>query len=308
MMLSRVFLTGGSGFVGRCVLRELAARRVAVNALARNGRLTGAGASVRVLGGSIFDATALDHGMQGCNAVIHLVGIIIEKPSQGATFEHVHFDGTRAVVDAAKRNNIRRYIHMSAHGTRANAASEYHRTKWNAEQYVRDSGLGWTIFRPSLIHGPGGFMKMEARWARKAAMPFIAMPYFGSGIFGLGGAGILQPVYVGDVALAFVDALENPRSIHKTYDLTGPDRFTWPQLHEASAVGIVGKRRLTAPLPAWLARLLAGAGLGPIVGFTRDQVIMSQENNTGDTAPFKSDFGWEPGPFLEALREYAGQL
>jgi NADH dehydrogenase len=197
---------------------------------------------------------------------------------------------------------------MSALGTRANAVSTYHRTKWKAEEYVRASGLEWTILRPSLIHGPGGFMKKEAQWARKAAPPFIGMPYFGRGLFGLGGAGLLQPLYVEDVARAFVDSLSNPQTIQKTYDLAGPDRLTWPQLHQAAAEIIVGKRRLNAPLPAWFAKSLASIGLGPLLGFSRDQVIMSQEDNTADMTPFEKDFGWKTLGFKECLRKYAGQL
>lgn len=307
-MADRVFLTGGSGFVGSAILAELLARGHGVNALVHRGKLLTSDPRVREIQGDLFDSTILDQGMEGCAAVIHLVGIIMERPSRGMTFERMHIEATRRVVDAAKRNNVARYIHMSALGTRPAAVSDYHRTKSNAEQYVRDSGLDWTIFRPSLIHGPGGFMRMEARWAKKLAPPFVGMPYFGKGVFGLGGAGLLQPVYVSDVARAFVQAIDTPASIHKTYDLAGPQRFTWPELHEASAKGIVGKRRLTAPLPAWFAKLLASVGLGPLLDFSRDQVIMSQEDNVGDPMPFETEFGWKFRPFRDALREYAGKL
>jgi NADH dehydrogenase len=246
--------------------------------------------------------------MSGCDAAIHLVGIIMERPRKGVTFERMHFEATRAMVDAAKRNNVRRYVQMSALGTRPDAASRYHQTKWKAEEYVRGGGLDWTIFRPALIHGPGGFMKMEAGWARKASPPFVVMPYFGKGLFGLGGAGLLQPVYVKDVASAFVDAIDTPASLRKTYDLAGPERFTWPQLHQAAAEEIVGKRRLTAPIPVWFAKLLAGVGLGPMLDFSRDQIVMSQEDNTGDPGPFQSDFGRTLRPFRAALREYVAEL
>lgn len=307
-MAARVFLTGGSGFVGSAILSELLTRGYSINALIHRGTLPASSPELREIHGDLFDPQALDSGIAGCDAILHLIGIIMEKPSKQITFERLHFEATRQMVDAAKRNNVKRYIHMSALGTRPDAVSDYHRTKWRAEQYVRNSGLDWTILRPSLIHGPGGFMQMEARWARKSAPPFVAMPYFGNGFLGLGGSGLLQPVYVQDVARAFVDAISTPASIHKTYDLAGPERFTWPQLHEASAQEIVGKHRLAAPLPVWFAKLLASVGLGPLLDFSRDQVIMSQEDNIGDPQPFEADFGWKMRPFRSALHAYAREL
>src|SRR5206468_414885 len=120
--------------------------------------------------------------------------IIMEKPSKGITFERIHFEGAKNVIDAAVRNGVRRFVHMSALGVRADAVSTYHRTKFAAEQYLRASGLDWTIFQPSLIHGPRGeFMRMEALWARGMLPPFLFMPYFGGGFMGWRGAGKLQP-------------------------------------------------------------------------------------------------------------------
>src|SRR5688572_23445796 len=215
-MPGRVFVTGGSGFVGSHVIDELLGRGYGVNALV-HGRELRAGRA-RSVKGDLFDATALDDGIRGCDAVIHLVGIIFENRSKGVTFERVHNEGTRSVVDATLRNGVRRYVHMSALGTRADAVSAYHQTKFKAEQYVRSSGLDWTIFRPSMIHGPGGeLMQMEADWARRRKPPFLFMPYFGAGATGRGGAGMLQPVYVKDVARAFVDALEKPQTVGEIY-------------------------------------------------------------------------------------------
>src|ERR1700722_10557962 len=120
---------------------------------------------VRSIPGGFFDPAAVDRAVAGCRAVIHLVGIIRENPRQGITFARMHVSATRALVTAAKRAGIKRFLHMSALGTRAGAPSTYHQTKWEAEQIVRSSGLDWTIFRPSLIHGPTGeLMKMEAAW------------------------------------------------------------------------------------------------------------------------------------------------
>jgi uncharacterized protein YbjT (DUF2867 family) len=308
-MSFRVFLSGGSGFVGSAVIRELTARQYSVQALANRRDITGLGELVQSFHGDVFDDKALDAAMQGCTAVIHLVGIIMEKPSKGITFERIHFEGARNVIDASKRNGIKRFIHMSALGARPGAVSNYHKTKYRAEEYLRHSGLEWTIFRPSLIHGPGGeFIQMESNWARYKAPPFLFMPYFGSGLFGCRGAGLLQPVFVDDVSRAFVDALEKRRTIGETYPLGGPDQFTWPQLHRTIARAIVGRNRWVMPIAVWKAKLLAAIGIGKLAGFNRDQVIMSQEDNICDMTKFEHDFEWSPRGLESALSEYAKAL
>jgi NADH dehydrogenase len=308
-MPGRVFVTGGSGFVGSAVIDELTTRGFGVNALINREELSVAAADVRQVRGGLFDPAALDAAMADCQMAIHIVGIIMEKPARGITFQRIHVDGTRNVVEAAVRRGLRRYVHMSALGTRENAVSNYHQTKWQAEQIVRASGLDWTIIRPSLIHGPGGeFMKMEAKWARKKAPPFLFMPYFGSGILGLGGAGMLQPVYIRDVARAFVDALEKPQTIGRVYDLGGSQQLTWPQMHKMAARAILGKSRWAAALPAWYAKVLAAVIPTRFLPFNRDQVIMSQEDNTADLADFVRDFGWTPRGFEQTLAEYSSRL
>ena len=307
MVGRRVFVTGGSGFVGSAVIDELLSRGYRVNALVNRRKLDRA--DVQSIQGGLFDENALDEGLRDSDAVIHLVGIIMQRASKGITFERMHFEGTRRVVGAARRNGAKRYVHMSALGTRPNAVSDYHRTKFKAEEYVRASGLDWTIFRPSFIHGPRGeFMQMEAKWARRKAPPFLFMPYFGAGALGRGGAGQLQPVYVGDVARAFVDALEKPNTIGEIYPLGGPDVVTWPQMHHIVSEAIVGKKRRAVAIPAWYAKAITHVVPAALLPFNRDQVIMSQEENTCDLSKFVDDVGWTPRPFAETVRSYAKQV
>ena len=307
MVGRRVFVTGGSGFVGSAVIDELLSRGYRVSALVNRRELNRA--DVQSVQGGLFNDNALDEGLRDCDAAIHLVGIIMQRPSKGITFERMHHQGTRRVVDAARRNGVTRYVHMSALGTRPNAVSDYHRTKFLAEEYVRASGLDWTIFRPSFIHGPRGeFMQMEAKWARRKAPPFLFMPYFGAGALGRGGAGQLQPVYVGDVARAFVDALEKPDTVGEIYPLGGPDVVTWPRMHNIVSEAIVGKRRRAVAIPAWYAKAITHVVPGPLLPFNRDQVIMSQEENTCDISKSVDDFGWTPRPFEETVKSYVGKL
>jgi NADH dehydrogenase len=307
-MPGRVFVTGAAGFVGSAVVDELASRNLSIHALVHR-RAPQTHAEVHPVEGDLFDPAALDRGMQGCSAVIHLVGIIMERPSRGVTFERIHFEGTKAVVDAAVRNGIKRYVHMSALGTRPDAVSNYHKTKFMAEEYVRASPLDWTILRPSMIHGARGeFMQMEAKWARRKAPPFLFMPYFGAGLLGFGGAGKLQPIFVNDVARAFVDSLENPKTTGEVYPIAGPDVLTWPELHRACARAIVGHNRWTLPMPVWFARALATLLPSRLLGFNRDQLIMSQEDNTTDITKLVNHFNWQPQPFVPSLESYASHL
>ena len=308
-MALKVMVTGAAGFVGLSVVKQLIQKGHQVVALVNSRPLAIQSDSLRTVAGGLFDPSALAQAMSGCDAVIHLVGIIMEKKSKGITFERIHYEGTRAVVDAAKAAGITRYIQMSALGTRSDAVSNYHRTKYKAEEYVRSSGLNWTIIRPSMIHGPAGeFMKMEAAWARGKAAPFLFMPYFGAGAFGCGGAGKLQPVFVEDVARSFVDALENPKTEKEVYMLGGPDEVTWPQMHRAVAQGVIGKKKMVMALPAWYAKLLTRVVPAFLLPFNADQVVMSQENNTCDISKFIADFGWTPAGFEQSLNGYAKEL
>jgi uncharacterized protein YbjT (DUF2867 family) len=300
----RILVTGASGFVGSAVINLLGRRSVGVTALV-NRRAPPTPQGIRCVSGGLFDPTALDQALEGVTAVVHLVGIIRQNPRHGVTFHHIHVEGTQAVLDAARRNGVRRFIHMSALGTRPDAPSQYHQTKYLAEQSVRQSGLDWTIFRPSLIHGPGGeFMQMEFSWVAGKAPPFLFMPYFGAGFLGLGGAGELQPVFVEDVARAFADAPDNAKAIGQSYPLGGTQRLTWPMLHRTVAQAIRGRPRLVAAIPAWWAKLLTRVVPAALLPFNRDQVLMSQEPNICDMSQFIRDFGFTPEGFSESLYHY----
>jgi len=149
--LHRVLLTGATGFVGRAVIQALRAEGYVVRCLVRRGsepKLRGVGAIERVEGDVLAPLT-LEEGMAGCDAVVHLVGIIREHLATNATFDRVHVQGTLNVIAAAATSGVRRYVHMSALGAREDARSRYHQTKWLAEEVVRACPLPWTIFRPS---------------------------------------------------------------------------------------------------------------------------------------------------------------
>lgn len=299
-----VFVTGAAGFVGSAVVRELVARGYGVVALARRSSFLLQDAGATIVPGDLLVPAGWRDALSGCFAVIHLVGIIRELPATDVTFQRIHVQGTQAIVDAARVAGVRRYIHMSALGAREHARSDYHRTKFAAEQYVRQSGLDWTIFRPSLIHGPGGeFMHMLAGWTRRRPP---LMPYFGRGASGLFDCGKLQPVYVGDVARAFVQSLDHP-CVGKTYDLVGPDIVDWPTLYRLLGIAL-DRRAVPLAIPAWWGALLTRLLPGRWLPFGRDQVIMAQEDNVGDFAPLSADFGWAPRHLGAILHEYAPRL
>jgi NADH dehydrogenase len=149
-------------------------------------------------------------------------------------------------------------------------------------------------------------MRMVRDFWRRRLPPFV--PYFGAGACGCGGAGRLQPVWVDDVAACMVAALTTPAAAGKTYELGGPEVFTWPEFYRACQrhIPAAGNKPILA-IPAWLAMLLARLPGAP---FNRDQVIMSQEDSIcpGATETIRRDFGIQLTGFETALARYAGAL
>jgi uncharacterized protein YbjT (DUF2867 family) len=289
----KVFVTGASGYVGGAILRRLLADGHEVVALQRRGTDRPLhNPQISVVEGDLFRPSEWDPALDSCDAVIHLVGIIRERPRQNVTMRRIHMDGTRIVVEAAKRATVRKFVHMSALGARAGAASSYHQTKWEAEQLVRNSGLDYTIFRPSVIFGPGGpgpeFVGMLARLIAKAPV----VPLIGDGRFEL------QPVSVETVAEAFSKALTWPCAVNKTYELGGPERMAYVDILRAIATAH-GKRLRTVSIPVSLMkRIVPILERIPAFPLSNDQLTMLLEGNVTRQADIAyRDLDLRPIPF-----------
>ncbi len=295
-----VFVTGATGFVGRAVVHALRADGLKVRCLVRRGSerdLRGLEAIERVEG-DVLARQTLDEGIGGCDAVVHLVGIIREYRSRGITFEHIHVDGTLNVLAAAAAANVRRYLHMSALGTSATAPSLYHQTKWLAEEAVRASALPWTIFRPSVIYGKGdGFVSMLARMVE--SLPVV--PVMGEG------DQKIQPVPVEQVADGFRRAITRPETVKQTYDVGGPDAVSLVELIDAIGKALGHARVRKIHLPIGLMRIAAGTLQGiPSFPLTTDQIRMLGTDNTCDPEPFFRAFGLTPVPLRAGLNRMLG--
>jgi NADH dehydrogenase len=296
----RVFVTGATGFVGRSVVGALRAEGYTVRCLVRRGSeaaLRGLEAIERVEG-DVLTAATLEAAISGCDTAIHLVGIIREHPGRGVTFERVHAEGTANVLRAAGAAGVRRFLHMSALGTRAAARSRYHRTKWAAEETVRSSGLAWTIFRPSIIYGRGdGFVSLLAGMVGR--LPVV--PVIGDG------RQRLQPVAVEQVAEAFARAIERPATVKQTVEAGGPEAVSMLALLDLIGA-VLGRRRvLKAHIPLGVMRVMATLfHRVPSFPVTPDQLLMLREENTCDPGPFHATFGLTPVPLRAGLTRMLG--
>jgi uncharacterized protein YbjT (DUF2867 family) len=294
-MAMKVFVTGGTGFVGNHVVKELLEKGHQVKALVRPGseHKIKRPDEVDVFPGSVEEVADLSRGMEGCDAVIHLVGIIRAFPNRGVTFEKLHTEATANVIAAAKEVGVATLLHMSTLGATEDGATPYLRTKFAAEELVRESGLKYTIFRPSLIFGPGGeAIKMFADMVKKIAVPII-----GDGKYRF------QPVSVFTVAQGFTKALEMEESHGKTLDVGGPDNVTFDEIMDTLA-GVLGKTIVKIHLPVFPLRLATSAlQHAPGYPLTTDQITMLLEGSTCDEKPFYDLLGLKPISLEQTLRD-----
>ena len=298
--VNRVCLVGGSGFVGRHVAERLAARGVRVIIPTRNRERAKTDLivlpSVELVSADVNDPAQLSALVAGCDAVVNLVGILHEGRS--GDFRRAHLTLTEQCIAACKHHGVRRYLHMSALGAGPSAPSEYQRTKGEAEQRVvaaQASGLEATIFRPSVIFGDGdSFLTLFARML--ALAPFVP----------LGSPGArFQPVWVEDVADAFVAALDLPQTAGQCYDLVGPDVFTLREL--VQLVGkVTGNERPVVGLPDGLSRLQARVfGMLPVKLITYDNYLSMTVDNVSSMS-WPAVFERTPSALEPIARQYLG--
>ncbi len=268
-----VTVFGGSGFLGRHVVRALAKRGYRVRVAVRNPNLAGHlqplgnVGQIQAVQANLRVRWSIDRAVQGADHVVNLVGILFESGRQ--SFDAVQDFGARAVAEAARAEGAT-LAHVSAIGSDKESPADYARTKARGEQAVLETMPDAVIFRPSIMFGPeDGFFNRFAAMARLSP----ALPLIG------GGHTKFQPVYVADVAEAIARSVEGKVEGGRIYELGGPETMTFKQCME-KMLEVIERKRMLVSVPWGMARLQGSLlGLLPNPLLTRDQVEMLRTDN-----------------------------
>ena len=302
----KVALFGGTGFVGSYITRELVREGFTPKVLVQSGSLSKINSPCEVVKGDIQNKNAILETMQGAEAVIYTIGIIREFPKKGVTFKELHLNGLKRCLEIALKIGVKRFILMSANGVRPDGTA-YQRTKWQADEALKESGLNWTIFRPSLIFGdPGGEGRPEFCTQIRddmLSLPFPA-PLFYNGLLPFNaGSFSMSPIHVKNVAEFFVKSIKLKVCEKNIFDLGGPEALTWKEIIHQIALAS-GKRTWKIPAPVVVIKIAASI-LDRFKWFpvTRDQLTMLMESNTV-SANYFDDFSINPRKFNLENLEY----
>lgn len=275
----KVLIVGGSGYVGGHMAQHLLEQGHQVTIASRRGE--GPLEGVRYVAADAAKDEGLRDAALGHEALIYLVGIIRERGDQ--TFRQAHVEGVRHSLAAARSAGLRRFVHMSALGVARGTGSRYYETKAEGEELVQASGLDWTILRPSLIFGRGDeFFGGVLKGLITAPAPFV--PQIGDGSF------VFRPVWVGDVAMAFEQALNRPTTLHRSYNLVGPKEYTFRELL-LLVRDTLGSRKPLLPIPlALMDRAVPLISPLPFSPITLDQYLQLKMGNTADPVHMRGAF------------------
>ncbi len=295
-----VTVFGGSGFLGRYVVRRLAARGDRVRVAVRRPNVAiflkplGDVGQVEPLAANLRDPASVKRAVAGADAVVNLVGLLSQFGKQ--KFASLHVEGARAVAEAAAAEGVKTLVHVSAIGADTEAASEYARTKGEGEAAVLEAFPKATILRPSVLIGPEDDFFNRFAWMSKISM---VLPI-------VGGKTRFQPVHVDDVAAAVLIALEGGRKKEgKVFELGGPRIYTFRELMDVM-MRETGVKRLVFDMPGWLARIPAALiGWLPNAPLTLDQIkLLDRDNVVAKKAKTFAALGLTPKPIEVVLPLY----
>lgn len=271
----KIAIVGGSGFVGSVIAERLSNRGDSVTIITRSrerSRHLWPLPNARVVETNVFDPKQLGDIFDDTDTVINLVGILNEKKDNGEGFHRAHVALTEELLNACTRNNVHRYLHMSALNADSFAPSYYLRTKGEAENKVLaagDRGIDVTIFRPSVIFGRGD--GLFNRFLQLLKMGPVLPLACASTRF--------QPVYVGDVASAFISSIENKATFGRKYDLGGPDILTLKEIVDY-VNELAGLNRVVIPLGGVLSKIQAQVfEFVPGKPFSKDNLRSASEDS-----------------------------
>lgn len=247
-MSLKIVILGATGFVGRALVKRLQQDGNDVTVLSRNLNahlLRLLPPTVKHINADVYDPAKLQHAIQGADAVINLVGILNEKGDNGRGFQRAHVELTKTLVEACKNTGVNRLLQMSSLNA-GRGESHYLKSRGEAEQVVKQSGLDWTIFEPSVIFGIGDglFTRFGQLLKMAPVMPLARAD------------AKFAPVYIGDVVQAFRQALADRKTIGEVYELYGGEVFTLKEIVRMSADQL-GLKTLIIPLPDFIGRLQA---------------------------------------------------
>lgn len=273
----RILLIGATGFVGRSLLPKLVEANHQVYAVSRNAESSSS--NVISLSGDITNSAQMAEIFEAVKpqVVINLVAIIRGQPD---AFDQIIRKGNALALLLTKRFHVKRYIYVSAIGADLLGETSYFRAKGRAEQDTKESNLDWTVFRPSVIFGPGaGFTGEIIRGSK-------FLPFWPA----IRGEYLLQPVSIEVLTDCITQACSNPRSIKQVYDVAGPEVLTFTniirRLKEAT-----NSRKPLLFMPLLFMKLVAILGdIGLPVPITTDQLAMLQKGSCGETEKLKRDF------------------
>jgi NADH dehydrogenase len=288
----RAAVTGANGAVGQAILRstpplDLVAVVRSERAAAELHAVAGA---ARVACVSYDDPASLGAAFAGATAVIHLAGILVERP--GATYENANVETTRRVADTAKRGGVAKLVFVSALGADERSANRYWRTKGEAEAVVRASGVSHTILRVPMLLGHG----TEAAIALRHRLERRTVPLLG------GGRTLQQPLAVDDLARAALRACDPGVARDRTLELVGPALVSGREIVEQGARLMARRIRIRA-VPVWLVRLALAIGRHTgWRGFSPDALEVLTTDTELDPAPAARELGLALTPLDDMIR------
>lgn len=295
-----VTVFGGTGFVGARIVQYLLAGSITVRIAARHERQTKRVVGRPAVPGAVFihadvrDERSIAKALDGAMAAVNAVGLYVERG--GKTFEAIHERGAQSVAMQCARLGVQRLVHISGIGSDVNSPSRYIRTRAGGEGKVKQAFPDATILRPSAIFDPADkFMNTFAKVATR--LPVIPLPGRGRSR--------LQPVYLGDVAAAAVAAIPRGDAIGVTYELGGPDIFTYRGLYEV-IFQQTGRSRPMMPVPFWVWHLVAATcSPMPTPPITEAQVeLMRRDNVVSSAAGSLAQLGISATALTAILPEY----